>query len=163
MEDTFLLCSPIQQADFRSTQFESLRSCHLKPHHHALLQSRAGLWIRNLTQYVIQQHLELFHLISHRCPSFIATNLRLNSVRARITLVRTVPSGIPIASATSRDVISSTEDNTSGCRSSSGNPSISRLSTARSSSSTTLCSGDPPLAVNCISATSVMRSTAFCR
>src|ERR1700730_16797918 len=128
MEDTLLLRSTIQQPDVcHPLQLQSLRSRHLRPHHHSLLQSRARLWICDLTQYVIQEHLELFHLISHRCPSLIATNLRLNSVRARITRVRTVPSGIPIASATSRDVISSTDDNTNGRRRSSGSPSISRL------------------------------------
>src|SRR6202042_1511947 len=101
-----------------------LLRCHLHPHHHPLSQALFRLRVRNLAQHIVQKHLELLHLIPHRCPSFIVKNLRRNSVRARITRVRTVPSGIPIASATSRDVISSTDDNTRGCRSSSRSPSI---------------------------------------
>src|SRR3984885_11284119 len=142
-------------------QLRRLCRSDLHSHHHPLLQTVLGLRVRNLAQHIIQQHLELLHLISHRCPSFMVKNLRRNSARARITRVRTVPSGIPIASATSLDVISSTDDNTSGCLSSSGKPSISRLNTPPSSSSTAFSSGHPPTARHSLSDTSERRAAAF--
>ncbi len=97
------------------------------PRHHPPFQSLTRPGGRILPQNSIQQLIEILHR-----RTSIPANLFFNSARARITRVRTVPSGIPITAATSRDVISSIALSTSGCRNSSGKPSISRLSKTRS-------------------------------
>jgi hypothetical protein len=97
------------------------------PSHHPRFQTRTRLHGCIFLQNSIQQFIETLHR-----RTSIPVNLFFNSALARITRVRTVPSGIPITVATSREVISSIALNTSGCRNSSGKPSIRRLSKTRS-------------------------------